>query len=71
MARPVRDFAVEQMMALIRADLAALGVHHDLFVSERELDRERRDRRMLSPRSSRRGLIYTGCTGTAEGQAAG
>jgi len=34
---PVRDFAVEQMMALIRSDLAALGVHHDLFVSERDL----------------------------------
>ena len=34
---PVREFAVDHMMALIRADLAALGVHHDLFVSEREL----------------------------------
>jgi arginyl-tRNA synthetase len=34
---PVRDFAVEQMMTLIRTDLAALGVHHDLFASEREL----------------------------------
>jgi arginyl-tRNA synthetase len=34
---PVREFAVQAMMALIRADLAALGVRHDLFVSEREL----------------------------------
>src|SRR5271169_5224647 len=34
---PVRDFAVAQMMALIREDLAALGVRHDLFVSERAL----------------------------------
>ena len=47
---PVRDFAVEQMMALIRADLAALGVDHDLFVSERELVESGRDRRM--PRRS-------------------
>ena len=34
---PVRDFAVTQMMALIREDLAALGLRHDLFVSERAL----------------------------------
>jgi arginyl-tRNA synthetase len=34
---PVREFAVAQMMALIREDLAALGVGHDLFVSERAL----------------------------------
>ena len=34
---PVREFAVEQMMGLIRADLSVLGVGHDLFVSEREL----------------------------------
>jgi arginyl-tRNA synthetase len=30
---PVRDFAVKQMMVLIRADLATLGINHDLFVS--------------------------------------
>src|SRR5438270_5122488 len=34
---PIRDFAVEQMMRLIRGYLALLGVHHDLFVSERGL----------------------------------
>jgi arginyl-tRNA synthetase len=34
---PVRDFAVAQMMALIREDLDLLGVRHDLFVSERAL----------------------------------
>src|ERR1700722_6853996 len=30
-----REFAVEKMMELIREDLAALGVRHDVFVSER------------------------------------
>jgi arginyl-tRNA synthetase len=35
--RSVRDFAVAQMMALIRADLALIGVRHDQFASEREL----------------------------------
>ncbi|HJZ15640.1 MAG TPA: arginine--tRNA ligase, partial [Stellaceae bacterium] len=34
---PIREFAVEQMMRLIRDDLALLGVRHDLFVSERSL----------------------------------
>jgi arginyl-tRNA synthetase len=34
---PVRDFAIAEMMALIRADLAAFGVGFDAFVSERDL----------------------------------
>jgi arginyl-tRNA synthetase len=33
----VRDFAVSKMMDLIREDLAALGVVHDVFSSERAL----------------------------------
>ncbi|MEQ8401335.1 MAG: arginine--tRNA ligase [Roseitalea porphyridii] len=32
-----RDAAIEAMMAMIRADLAALNVHHDVFFSERTL----------------------------------
>ena len=32
-----RDFAVESMLSLIRDDLAALGVRHDLFSSEKKL----------------------------------
>jgi len=34
---PVRDFALEAMMALIRDDLAALGVTHAVFTSERSV----------------------------------
>jgi arginyl-tRNA synthetase len=34
---PVRDFALAEMMALIRSDLEALGIGFDAFVSEREL----------------------------------
>jgi arginyl-tRNA synthetase len=33
----VRDFAVDAMMVLIRDDLAALGIEHDVFFSERSL----------------------------------
>jgi len=34
---PVREFAIGEMLALIRSDLAALGVTFDTFTSEREL----------------------------------
>lgn len=33
----IRAFTIDSMMALIREDLAALGVHHDVFTSERRL----------------------------------
>src|SRR6185437_7727550 len=33
----VRDFAIGEMMGLIRGDLAALGVRHDVFTSERAI----------------------------------
>ncbi len=36
----LRDFAIGQMMALIREDLAALNVRHDVFFSERELHKK-------------------------------
>jgi arginyl-tRNA synthetase len=56
---PIRDFAVEQMMQLIREDLERLGVRHDVFVSERSLaERGAIDDcvRVLADR----GLVYTG-----------
>jgi arginyl-tRNA synthetase len=56
---PVRQFAVDQMMALIRADLAVLGVHHDLFVSERSLVQKGTVDECLAE-LEQRGLIYTG-----------
>jgi arginyl-tRNA synthetase len=57
--QPIRRFAVEQMMALIRADLAALDVRHDLFVSERELVEKGAVDECLAE-LEQRGLIYTG-----------
>src|SRR2546430_5939122 len=35
----VRDFTVARMMDLIREDLAALGIRHEVFSSERALSR--------------------------------
>ena len=55
----VRDFAVAQMMALIREDLVLLGVDHDLFVSERVLvEAGTIDDCLMA--LDQRGLIYTG-----------
>jgi arginyl-tRNA synthetase len=56
---PIREFAVEQMMALIQADLAALGVRHDLFVSERGLVAKGAVDKCLAELEQRE-LIYTG-----------
>jgi arginyl-tRNA synthetase len=57
--RPLRDFAVEQMMALIRDDLGRLGVHHDAFASERQLVETGAIDACLAA-LEQRGLIYTG-----------
>jgi arginyl-tRNA synthetase len=64
---PIRDFAVERMMALIRADLAALGVNHDRFVSERDLVEKGAIDECLAS-LEQRGLIYTGVLEAPKGK---
>ncbi len=55
----VRAAALEAMMAMIRDDLGLLGVHHDVFRSERELvDHGRTD--AVIARLGEAGLIYEG-----------
>jgi arginyl-tRNA synthetase len=56
---PLRDFAITEMMALIRDDLAALGVGFDAFVSERELVQSGAVDAALAALTER-GLIYEG-----------
>ena len=56
---PVRRFAIDAMMELIRADLAALGVHHDVFSSERALVEAGAVDAVLRELEGR-GLIYVG-----------
>src|SRR5438874_4080099 len=56
---PVRDFAIAEMMALIRADLAALGVGFDAFISERDLVKSGAVDAALAALTER-GLIYEG-----------
>jgi arginyl-tRNA synthetase len=56
---PLREFAVAEMMALIRDDLAALGIAFDRFSSERALVEAGAIDRVLAVLEGR-GLIYTG-----------
>jgi arginyl-tRNA synthetase len=56
---PVRDFAIVEMMALIREDLAALGVDFDAFVSERQLVGQGAVEAALTALTERQ-LIYEG-----------
>jgi arginyl-tRNA synthetase len=65
--RPIREFAVAQMMALIRADLAVLGVEHELFVSERAVV-ERGEIDECLAALEQRALIYTGMLEAPKGK---
>ena len=55
----VRDFTVEAMMSAIREDLAALGVQHDIFISERAIVAEGWLEKAEATLSAK-DLIYTG-----------
>jgi arginyl-tRNA synthetase len=55
----VREFAVGEMMALIRADFAALGIAFDTFTSERALVESGTVEECLAALAAR-GLIYVG-----------
>lgn len=67
----VRAHAIEAMMAMIRADLAALNIRHDVFFSERSLrdDGEGRDAVAAAIGALRaKGLIYEGRLPPPKGQ---
>ncbi|WP_439548548.1 arginine--tRNA ligase [Falsiroseomonas sp.] len=55
----VRDFTVEAMMSAIREDLAALGVEHDIFISERQVVSEGWLEKAEATLTAKE-LIYTG-----------
>ena len=69
LAAPVRDFAIAEMMALIRDDLAALGVDFDAFVSERALVESGAVDAALAALTER-GLIYEGVLEPPKGKTA-
>jgi arginyl-tRNA synthetase len=50
---------VKEMMTLIKSDLAALGVHHSVFTSERTLHREKKVDAAVAALEAK-GLVYEG-----------
>jgi arginyl-tRNA synthetase len=64
----VRDFSLEAIMIMIREDLAALGIHHDVFSSERAITAAGKVDAAISELSGR-GLIYTGVLEPPKGKA--
>ncbi len=56
---PIRQFAIDEMMKLIRDDLAALGIHQDVFSSERALVESGGVERAVGALQER-GLVYIG-----------
>lgn len=63
----VRAFAIDAMMALIREDLDALGIHHDLFCSERSLHDAGRIDEVVKELEAR-DLVYWGTLEPPKGQ---
>jgi arginyl-tRNA synthetase len=64
----VRTIAVDAMMTMIREDLAALNVRHDVFFSERSLLGETNRVEEAIEVLRARGLIYTGVLPPPKGQ---
>lgn len=56
---PFRQTAVAMMMDLIRSDLALLGIHHDIFASEAEVQRAKKPE-AAEAFLRERGLVYDG-----------
>ncbi|WP_136162900.1 arginine--tRNA ligase [Sphingomonas flavalba] len=62
-----RERAVAAMIALIKADLALLGIHHDLFSSEAAIHAEGKADAAIA-RLRERGLIYEGVLEAPKGE---
>ena len=67
---PVRAAAIDAMMAMIRADLAALAIRHDVFFSERSLTRGPNGDTVAAAIAALRGkgLVYVGRLPPPKGQ---
>jgi len=59
MRQLVKETAIEEMMLLIKSDLAELGVHHDVFFSEQTLHVSEKIEEVIKE-LEQKNLIYTG-----------
>lgn len=55
----VRDYALDAMMQLIKTDLGLVGIHHDVFTSERAITKAGKVEQAIAALDEK-GLIYTG-----------
>ena len=63
----VRDYALVQVMELIKGDLAALGIHFDVFSSERAITAAGKVEKAIEALRAK-GLIYTGVLEAPKGK---
>ncbi|MGH7014023.1 MAG: arginine--tRNA ligase [Stellaceae bacterium] len=64
---PVRDFAIEEMLTLIRGDLERLGIAFDVFASERKLVKAGAIEQAIAA-LEKQGLIYVGTLDPPKGK---
>ncbi len=67
MRAKVRSVAIDEMMVLIKADLADLGVHHDVFFSEQELHESNKIDDAINA-LKKKNLIYQGVLPAPKGK---
>jgi len=65
--KEVKDFVVDEMMVLIKSDLAQLGVHHNVFFSEQSLHDENKIENAVEI-LEKKGLIYNGILPAPKGK---
>ena len=65
--KPVRDFAVEFIMDMIREDLELIGIHHDVFSNERVMIEDGTLEECFK-RLDAKGLIYQGTLPPPQGK---
>jgi len=63
----IREFSVAEMMVLIRNDLAALGIEHNVYVSEQRIHKEDRIKDSIKTLEDQ-GLVYWGVLEPPKGQ---
>lgn len=65
----VREYAVESLMAMIKDDLALMGIHHDVFASEYEITKAGRVEEAIDVLKEK-GLVYVGVLEPPKGKPA-
>ena len=56
---PITDFAIKQMLSLIKYDLDSLGIKHDIFISEKRIVKEGKVNKAVK-NLDQLNLLYTG-----------